>query len=87
MEKVYVVSYEFYDLLVGKINSYRILGVAASIEKATEIIEEDLGDESLDDYEFIPRNLVQYRRYNATYKMADGPYETYYFVEEFNLRD
>lgn len=85
MKKVYVVSYESYDCCDEEIDSYRILGVAASIEKATEIIEEDLGDESLNDYEFIPN--MSCRPYNPTYKIADGPHETYYFVEEFNPRD
>ena len=80
--KIYVVTYEYYDSFNEIIQSYRVLGVANTMEKAIAIIKNDFKDgDDLSEYECdISGEFFRYR-------CCDGVYETYYFVEAFEMNE
>lgn len=78
-ELLYVVIYEYYDVSEECIVSYRILGVADSMENAIKIIEDDFEDvEKLSDYDRVTECDGSVR-----YTIDEYVNETYYFIKPF----
>lgn len=83
--KIYVVTYEYYDSsFYEKIESYKVLGVANTMEKAIAIIKKDFEDgDDLSEYGCE----ISGNGESLCYSHCDGVYETYYFVEPFEMNE